>query len=96
MSKSNNSFQEEEGKKGFTIENCNNGILIVKLNRPHRKNALKLATYGHLAEGKDPFWRENCYSLKVSGVPTSFRQEFGKKSLNVAKSEKTRESLFTF
>ena len=52
MSKSNNSFQEEEGKKGFTIENCNNGILIVKLNRPHKKNALKLATYGHLGEGK--------------------------------------------
>ena len=42
------SFQE----KGFTIENCNNGILIVKLNRPHKKNALKLVTYGHLGEGK--------------------------------------------
>ena len=27
---------------------------------------------------------------------TSFRQEFSKKSLNVAKCEKTRESLFTF
>ena len=46
--KMSSSFQE----KGFTIENCNNGILIVKLNRPHKKNALKLATYGHLGEGK--------------------------------------------
>ena len=30
------------------------------------------------------------------GVPTSFRKEFSKKSLNVTNSEKTRESLFTF
>ena len=34
-------------------------------------------------------------TLNVPGVPTSFRQEFSKKSLNVTKSEKTRESLFT-
>ena len=34
--------------------------------------------------------------LKIPGVPTSFRQEFSKKSLNITKSEKTRESLFTF
>ena len=33
---------------------------------------------------------------KVPGVPTSSRQEFSKKSLNVTKCEKTRESLFTF
>ena len=33
--------------------------------------------------------------IQVPGVPTSFRQ-FSKKSLNVTKSEKTRESLFTF
>ena len=32
----------------------------------------------------------------LPGVPTSFRQEFIKQSLNVTKSEKTRESLFTF
>ena len=37
----------------------------------------------------------NAPSLLVLGVPTSFRQEFRKKSLNVTNSEKTRESLFT-
>ena len=31
----------------------------------------------------------------VPGVPTSFRQECSKKSLNVTKSQKNRESLFT-
>ena len=53
-------YSVQEGK-GFTIENCNNGILIIKLNRPHKRNALKLATYGHLAEGKDviDFGRQN-------------------------------------
>ena len=56
-------YSVQEGK-GFTIENCNNGILIIKLNRPHKRNALKLATYGHLAEGKDviDFWRQNRYN----------------------------------
>ena len=34
--------------------------------------------------------------MNVPGVPTSFRQEFSKKSLNVTNSEKSRESLFTF
>ena len=32
----------------------------------------------------------------IPGVPTSFRQEFSKKSLIVTNSEKTRESLFSF
>ena len=31
----------------------------------------------------------------VPGVPTSFRQEFSKKSLNVTNSQKARESVFT-
>ena len=35
-------------------------------------------------------------NMYIPGVPTSFGQEFGKKSLNVTNSEKTRESLFTF
>ena len=32
----------------------------------------------------------------IPGVTTSLGQEFSKKSLNFTKSEKTRESLFTF
>ena len=32
----------------------------------------------------------------VPGIPTSFGQEFSKKSQNFTKSEKNRESLFTF
>ena len=51
-----------------------------------------------------PDWNPTCLShleenqneLGLPGVPTSFRQEFSKKSLlNLTKSEKTRESLFT-
>ena len=38
----------------------------------------------------------NVIKVDLPGVPTSFRQEFSKKSLNVTNSEKTRESLFTF
>ena len=38
-------------QEGFTIEHGKNGILIIKLNRPQKKNAVKLATYGKIAEG---------------------------------------------
>ena len=36
------------------------------------------------------------FHAKIPDVPTSFRQEFSKKSLIVTNSEKSRESLFTF
>ena len=35
-------------------------------------------------------------TYKPQGVPTSFRQDFGKKLLNVMKRKKNRGSLFTF
>ena len=42
-------------------------------------------------------FRAKIMSMHVPGVPTSFGQEFSKKSLNdVTKSNKTRESLFTY
>ena len=47
----------------------------------------------------DAFTRYLLSCTYLPGVPTSFRQEFSKKSVNVTKSEKTqksRESLFTF
>ena len=38
-------------------------------------------------------WRENSIYYVLPGVPTSFRQELSKKSLNVTKGEKTRADL---
>ena len=39
---------------------------------------------------------KKCATCDIPCVPTSFRQEFSKKSLNVTNIEKTRESLLTF